>query len=301
MKPNMRSRLLHGKQCAWSFSPSAFSVHFSLFRLVRACLGHSSIAERKLESGNPLVVLGIKISLDTQGATFAPSKDKCQKWIARMRGALAHGRLYHGEASKLAGALQWATQRIFRRMGRAVLRSIMAHAHGRSSAITAQLELSLNWWCEVLEKGITEQREWQRKRLRPVHLFCDARSTPPRVAAILFRDGQISFCDMQPDAKQLSYFTKRGDNQIMSLELLSIALGISTWSNQIEGRDLVIWSDNTGAEAATRKGATKQFDHNCLVHALWKRFAELRVQVSCVLSVVCKGRIFPLHYIVRFG
>ena len=170
-------------------------------------------------------------------------------------------------------------------MGRAVLRSIMAHAHGRSSAITAQLELSLEWWIEVLERGIIERREWQRERSRPVHLFCDARSTPPRVAAILFRDGQRRFCDMQPDEKQLGFFKKRGDNQIMSLELLSIALGVSTWADLLEGRDLVIWSDNSGAEAATRSGSTKQFDPNCLVHALWKRFAELRVEVG-VPSVV---------------
>ena len=122
-----------------------FSVHSLSFRLVRACLGPSSIAERKLESGNPLIVLGIKNSLDTQGATFAPSEDKRQKWIARMRGALANGRLHHGEASKLAGALQWATQRIFRRMGRTVLRSIMAHTrqvernHGAAGAVSGMV------------------------------------------------------------------------------------------------------------------------------------------------------------------
>ena len=87
----------------------------------------------------------------------------------------------------------------------------------------------------------------------------------------------------------------------MSLELLSIALGVGTWAGMLEGRDLVIWSDNSGAEAATRRGATKQFDHNCLVHALWKRFAELRVEVPRVPSVACEGRIFPLYCIARSG
>ena len=47
---------------------------------------------------------------------------------------------------------------------------------------------------------------------------------------------------------------RRGDNQITSLEILSIALGISTFAKEIEGRNLIIWSDNTGAESATRKG-----------------------------------------------
>ena len=60
---------------------------------------------------------------------------------------------------------------------------------------------------------------------------------------------------------------------------------------------MVIWSDNTGAEAATRKGrvlchthllsclwgifpgSAKRFDQNCLIHALWKQFVQLRMAV----------------------
>ena len=94
---------------------------------------------------------------------------------------------------------------------------------------------------------------------------------------------------------------RRGDNQITSLEILSIALGISTFAKEIEGRNLIIWSNNTGAESATRKGvafvvccshayfrmhsvlalagSTKQFDQNCLIHAMWKRLAVLNVNV----------------------
>ena len=106
---------------------------------------------------------------------------------------------------------------------------------------------------------------------------------------------------MQPNEKQLSFFKQRGDNQIMSLELLSIALGVGTWAGMLEGRDLVIWSDNSGAEAATRRGATKQFDHNCLVHALWKRFAELRAEVPHVSSVVCEAQIFRCNALPGMG
>ena len=99
----------------------------------------------------------------------------------------------------------------------------------------------------------------------------------------------------------LNSFMKRGDNQITSLEILSIALGISTFAKEIAGRNLIIWSDNTGAESATRKGvvfavdflcacirfalcyalagSTKQFDQNCLIHAMWKQLAVLNVNV----------------------
>ena len=38
-------------------------------------------------------------------------------------------------------------------------------------------------------------------------------------------DGAIKFADMEPAAEVLKAFKPRGDNQIMSLEILSIALG----------------------------------------------------------------------------
>ena len=50
----------------------------------------------------------------------------------------------------------------------------------------------------------------------------------------------------------------------------------------IVGRNVIIYSDNTGAEAATRKGATKNFDQHSLVHCMWKRFAELKIGVWVV-------------------
>ena len=35
---------------------------------------------------------------------------------------------------------------------------------------------------------------------------------------------------------------------------LRLVAGLSTFAGEIAGRNLVVWSDNTGAEAATRKG-----------------------------------------------
>ena len=46
--------------------------------------------------------------------------------------------------------------------------------------------MALKWWLAVLNLQIMEQRPWEAKGDKPLHLFCDARSTPPRVAAVLF-------------------------------------------------------------------------------------------------------------------
>ena len=112
------------------------------------------------------------------------------------------------------------------------------------SVIGKELRVTLQWWREVLDLQIKERRDWDTKREPPMHLFCDARSTPPRVAAVLCRydnfiflrillsplrcycrPGKMEFADFEPTVEVMNSFKKRGDNQILSLELLSIALG----------------------------------------------------------------------------
>lgn len=56
----------------------------------------------------------------------------------------------------------------------------------RSGQIDRELELALRWWLQVLELEIAEERSFVKGRRPCVHLFSDARSTPPRVAAVLF-------------------------------------------------------------------------------------------------------------------
>ncbi len=41
----------------------------------------------------------------------------------------------------------------------------------------------------------------------------------------------------------------------------------------------MVWSDNTAAEAATRKATARSFDHLCLVHGIWLRAVELRTEL----------------------
>ena len=217
-------------------------------RLVRVCMGTSAIAAHKLGQGTQLVVLGIELSIKASGLTLWPSEDKVTKWTHRITRALREGKLSPGDASKLSGALQWATQAIFKKLGRAMIRPIIKQSYARWSKIGKELELALRWWLEVLQCGLRcmlfflplyivfpfvmsgsrQERLWQQVSRSPVHLYSDARSTPPRVAAVLIRDGYMHYCDMEPDEETLKNFRIGGDKGIMSLELLSIALGPRT-------------------------------------------------------------------------
>ena len=103
--------------------------------------------------------------------------------------------------------------------------NVYANALG-NNGLVSELKLALRWWLQVLKLGIVEMRPWKENKQMPVHIFCDARSTPPRIAAVMIKDGRTSFCDMAPSDELMNSFKRRGDNQIMSLEILSIALGI---------------------------------------------------------------------------
>ena len=73
-------------------------------------MGDTAVSESKLGSGNPLVVLGVEISLADDGVTFWPSKDKVHKWRGIIRQILDEGKFTSGEASKLSGRFQWGGQ-----------------------------------------------------------------------------------------------------------------------------------------------------------------------------------------------
>ena len=93
-------------------------------RVVRCLLGPDSIAAKTLESGPSLCILGIDVVLSAAGIVMRPARDKAEKWMRMIRGALDAGMLRTGEASKLAGKVGWATTHMFRRIGRAMLRAV---------------------------------------------------------------------------------------------------------------------------------------------------------------------------------
>ena len=129
---------------------------------------------------------------------------------------------------------------------------------------------------------------WEERRSKPVQLLCDARSTPPRIAAVCICDGLAEYADAEPHPHVLEQFRIRDDGQIASLEMLAVALGkqhnlgtacqyrkpgplagLSTFKSKLKGRNVVVHTDNTIAEYGLRKGRARSFDHACVVHAIW--------------------------------
>ena len=112
----------------------------------------------------------------------------------------------------MAGKLQWASQSAFKGLGRAMLRPIIDQKKARSSAMGPELQAALDWWLQLLRRDVryvhssesseaditvsaqcanecicSMERKWMTSTEEQIHLYADARSSPPRVAAVLFR------------------------------------------------------------------------------------------------------------------
>lgn len=217
-------------------------------RLLRAVMGQSVLADRKLVAGAPIGVLGLHLRVSRYGFMATPLADKVEKWSAGIRAALAQGKLAPGEAAKLAGRLAWASSHMFKRLGRALLRPrvrfthepvvaamrprprpIFSHAHRRTSSVGPSLRLALEWWLEILQLDLGQAREWEQRRQDRAIILADARGWPPRAAAVVLAAGELHWTTYAVPDKLLEFFNARGDNQIGGLELIAIALALSTF------------------------------------------------------------------------
>ncbi len=199
---------------------------------------------------------------------FRLCRENAIKWIAVIDAALAEGgRLTSGDAQKLAGRLMWATQHLFYRVGRAMIKAIYAQKRTQTGIVGARLRQALRWWRDILSREVSEMRPWVEDSNPPVHLFVDAASTPPRCAAVLVANGEFLYTAMPPPQSLMAQLKERDDNQIMSLvgnsphlhcrtsclchlrqEIIAIMVALSTFAADLTGRKVVLFSDNVGRD-----------------------------------------------------
>jgi len=190
--------------------------------------------------------------------------------------------LCQGLAAKWVGRLSFSTQRAFNRVGRAMTRPFIEqqHAPNKGNVISKKLRLAMKWWIQALENKVENTKQLSCKRVK-IDLFCDAASTPPKLAAVLF-DGQSrpEFTRMDVEKRLMHKFEDRKDNQIMGLEILAIILGIETFKEKMRGKLLRIWTDNSGGEHSLRQGSSRTNDYNALVHFFWLYCQKLNIDVD---------------------
>ena len=151
------------------------------------------------------------------GVRFSLSHQKAEKWLAQIKMAIEQRQLDSGAAQKLSGRLSWATQSLFYRLGRAMIKPIFAQKTSRTGHVGDRLFAALRWWSCVIENGVCEELSWDDSQTPLCHMFVDAASNPARCAAVLVIDGEVFYTDVAPDDELMSQLAARRDNQIMAL------------------------------------------------------------------------------------
>ena len=172
----------------------------------------------------------------------------------------------------MAGRLSRASSFLFWRVGRCMLRPIFAHSHGRASSLTADVADALRWFLDILEKGLAEERAWGCKESRaPVLIWTDARSTPPRLAAVCVdaESGRVWWTDWAPPASLLRQLPESGDGHIATLEIMAVALAFSTWEPWLAGKAVRVFSDDTVAQFTLQRGSAANRAHATIIHSFW--------------------------------
>ena len=218
-------------------------------RMVRAVLGPGAVAPDKLAHGVPLEVLGLQVRMVSKGVELALPDKKRTKWTKQLAAAKEEGVMPPGDASKLVERLGFAVCNSFMRAGRAMLRPFFAQQYAplKGFRMSSMLMLATEWWLEVLQLNLAQTVKWSAKA-KTAQLLCDARGSPARVAAVLLIDDQIHYTDMEPSQEMVDTLCARKDEQIMAWELMSIALGVSTFGHLLRNRRVRIWSDTGSGE-----------------------------------------------------
>ena len=129
---------------------------------------------------------------------------------------------------------------------------------------------------------ICETLNWDPNANEPMHIFCEARGSPPHLAAVLVTREKSWMTHMPAPAVIRDMFVTRNDNQIMGLELLGLALALSTFGEIIRGCSVVMHCDNSGAEIAFSRGSARSWDHAQLVNAMWAHALLLKANIHVV-------------------
>ena len=159
----------------------------------------------------------LQVQSDSDGAQFHVCPVKAAKWATQLSEAIESLHLDSGSAQKLAGRLNFATQHLFHKLGGAMIKPIYAQKTTGSGRVGPRLLEALQWWLLVLRQNVTERRAWLISELRPCRLYVDAASTPARLAAVLFIDGQVLYTDVEPTQQIMEQLAARRDKQITSL------------------------------------------------------------------------------------
>ena len=290
-------------------------VHLDAVRFTNRNTGAQDVLPAKRQSpAYRRVFLGVETDFTnfaSSGSVFVSiPQPKIDKITALIDSAIQTHELHASTARKLCGKLQFSLGWCVGRYGRAALQPLFRRAERRGVQLSLALEMSLNFFAQVLKSlTLREVCVVASGAGPPILIWSDAMyhtshmgATPDHAVPY---DGQLGFVVRFPGGARAP-----GDNkalpppdhprfvhaalgcgpeiiaelevrrqQIGQLELLGAVAPYYSLAPYLKGRRVIHWIDNTAALAGVAKGYSSKPDSARIIHAFHALGVTLKAQV----------------------
>jgi len=247
-----------------------------LLDVLTELVGRPVDPKKSVDDATEIVILGAQLVLepDQRGVRSSIQEIKAIAWVRLIDEAIHENRLDGGSASKMAGRLSFAVTAAANRCGRAFVKPIYAQAvcPFGLGGMSPWLRAAMRWWRAYLVERPTTVRRIDQKR-KQYRLFTDAAGECPHVAAVLDGEGMRKYTHSVPPQWFMDQLLVRGDHNIGVLEAVAVVLGLSTFANELEHADVLVFVDNQGVLHSLMNASSRQPETNAMVGEIWLRAA----------------------------
>ena len=256
-----------------------------------------SIGDKDVSTRPSNAFLGVITDLSriVEGIIVMRSKpSRVAKLVLAMQQACDEGFLSYGECGRMAGKLEYTvTSASSGRVGRAALAALRAyqrfqHRQGADDSegwMPDYLWIALQFFIELLPLLPPRVFDLNRRPRSPVIVYTDAMwaSRAGYVGIVIFDPDhsetgwpKVRYASAPVPESIIRQLDER-EQQIGVLEALAAAAAYSSAPDQLRGRDVVHFIDNTGAMFGLSKGASRDYDTSRMAHV----FQVLAAALSC--------------------
>ncbi len=266
---------------------------FDAFERLNVLLGFQIKTSKDVHPTSSGALLGIEVDIATLPFTASVTESRRAAILESILCILRVDFLSPGEASTLAGRMNFAASAIFGRVGRAPLRAVYARQELRREnsnvgsskatyALTRLLRAALKCLASLLHDPPPRFIPTPGEARAPVIVFTDGEGRGFIGGVLLLREdgGSVTAFTSRISARTERRLKPR-QNQIALIELLAVLTAVEVFRYEITGRDLLLFVDNTVAEACIRNGYMRRDSRDAceLVSALWTRFQQWGINV----------------------
>ena len=179
-----------------------------------------------------------------------------EELLATLRSILASGSLDRGELAKVRGRLQFASGQLFGRLARQAVHAFSSR--GRlGNGLDQRLVWALEYLCKLLSEG--RPREISRGLGDSRLIFVDASFEPGGYCGLggLVFDGSgtlLKWFGLQAPRALVTVlqtcFGEHRETVIYELEALAVALAIDLFKQELQGRNVMVFTDNSGVHGS---------------------------------------------------